>query len=245
MIKADLAHRPWPVPQSSWVMKQCWHDLLFMHWPLPVEVLAPFIPKGLSLDTFNGTAWIGIVPFRMSDIHLKFCPPIPGTSAFPELNVRTYVTDGKKPGVWFFSLDAANLLAVKIARSWYHLPYFHADMSISEVEKNFHYKSQRRVQGTLKPEFSAEYRPVGESYLAQKGSFDYWLTERYCLYAAELGNLYRGEIHHAPWQLQPAQAKIFKNTLTPFLSTPLPNTEPLLHFSRFQEVILWGLQKLE
>jgi len=240
----ELAHRPWPRPRTPCIMTQQWHDLLFMHWPIPASILEPLIPKNLMIDHFGGSAWIGIVPFRMSNIRLKGLPAMPGISAFPELNVRTYVTDGVKPGVWFFSLDATNLLAVAIARAWYHLPYFYAEMSIKKLENKFSYKSQRKTFKAIRPEFSLEYGPTGDSFLAQKGSIDYWLTERYCLYAARPNDLYRGEIDHAPWQLQRACAKILTNTLADFLPTPLPNIEPLLHFSRFQEVVLWNLQKV-
>jgi uncharacterized protein YqjF (DUF2071 family) len=241
----DLTHRPWPLPESSWIMTQRWHDLLFMHWPLPISVLQPFIPKELSVESFNGSAWIGIVPFRMSNVRLKGFPGLPGTSAFPELNVRTYVTDGKKPGVWFFSLDATSPLAVKIARLWYQLPYFHAEMSIQTIGDTFQYKSQRRVFKTVRPELSVEYEPLGQSFLAPKGSIEHWLTERYCLYTVGYKNIYRSEIHHPPWKLQEARAKILTNTMSQFLSVPLPNTQPLLHFSRFQEVLVWNLQKLK
>src|SRR5437867_2588447 len=99
-------HRPWPLPREPWVMAQTWHDLLFAHWPVPAVALRPVIPAFLDVDTFEGEAWIGVVPFRMSGVHPRFVPSLPGLSAFPELNVRTYVTDGERPGVWFFSLDA-------------------------------------------------------------------------------------------------------------------------------------------
>ena len=244
MKQNDLTHRPWDLPLSSWIMTQWWHDLLFMHWPVPAAAIEQLIPKNLSVDSFNGFAWIGIVPFRMSNVRLNGLPAMPGISAFPELNVRTYVTDGKKPGVWFFSLDAANPLAVKIARMWYQLPYFHSEMSIQTIEETFHYKSQRKFH-TTRPELAVEYAPLGEPFLAQKGSIEYWLTERYCLYAGVAGNLYRAEIHHAPWELQQARVKILRNTVAQFLSVPLPNSEPLLHFSRLQKVLVWHPDKLK
>ena len=240
----DISHRPWPMPDSPWFMLQKWHDLLFMHWPLPAASLMPFIPKGLALDTFDGKAWIGIVPFHMSGIRMRWLPEIPGTSAFPELNVRTYVTDGKKPGVLFFSLDATNLLAVQTARMWYHLPYFHADMSIQRTSATFHYTSRRREYSKVQPELRMEYSPTGEPYIARKGSLDHWLTERYCLYAERRGDIQRAEIHHGPWQLQPAKAKISTNAMAHFLQHPLPDTEPLLHFSSLQEVLVWGPERV-
>src|SRR5690606_36170267 len=107
-ILASQAHRPWPMPDSPWVMAQSWHQLLFAHWSFPPEDIRPLLPPGLTLDTYAGQAWVGVVPFRMSGIRLRGLPPVPFTSAFAELSVRTYVTTEDKPGVWFFSLDAAN-----------------------------------------------------------------------------------------------------------------------------------------
>jgi uncharacterized protein YqjF (DUF2071 family) len=117
----SITHRPWPLPSSPWVMQQVWHDLLFAHWPLPHDLLRPLIPAQLELDRFDGQCWVGVVPFRMSGIRGRGMPALPGLSRFPELNVRTYVTHGGKSGVYFFSLDAANLPAVWVARKFYHL----------------------------------------------------------------------------------------------------------------------------
>src|SRR5579859_5771812 len=125
----QIAHRPWPLPAGRWVMAQNWHDLLFAHWPLPAAILRPHVPARLEIETFGGQAWLGVVPFRMSGVRLRGTPAVPWLSAFPELNVRTYVVADGKPGVWFFSLDAANPMAVAIARAWFHLPYFRACMS--------------------------------------------------------------------------------------------------------------------
>jgi uncharacterized protein len=124
-------------------MKQTWHDLLFAHWPLPAAVMRPLVPVRLMLDTFDGQCWVGVVPFHMSGIRARGLPPLPGLSRFPELNVRTYVTHSGKPGVYFFSLDAANLPAVWAARTFYHLPYFHADMSSREIDGSIQYSSRR------------------------------------------------------------------------------------------------------
>src|SRR4051794_18976444 len=124
---AEQAHqRPWPVPQSPWVMAMQWLDLLFMHWPVPAKALRSYIPRNLEIDTYDGTAWIGVVPFRMAGVRPRMTPALPWLSAFPELNVRTYVTIGGKPGVWFFSLDAGNPVAVEGARSLFHLNYYNA-----------------------------------------------------------------------------------------------------------------------
>src|SRR5690348_14257143 len=121
-----IAHRPWPVPSGPWIMVQTWNGLLFAHWPVPPQVLRPLVPRELPLDTFQGSCWLGITPFQITGVRARGLPPIPGLSRFPELNVPTYVGLDDKPGVFFFSLDAANLPAVCGARVFYHLPYFHS-----------------------------------------------------------------------------------------------------------------------
>src|SRR5688500_16539155 len=138
-----------------------WHDLLFMHWSFPPEAVRPLIPAKLQLDTFEGRCWIGVVPFHMSKVRARFLPPIPGTSAFPELNVRTYVTAQGKPGVWFFSLDAGSALAVTGARALYSLPYFRARMSIRAGRDGLVYASRRTHRGAPRAEVSATYRQSG------------------------------------------------------------------------------------
>lgn len=221
-------------------MKQIWHDLLFAHWPLPPAVLWPLVPSQLALDIFDGECWVGVVPFRMSGIHARALPPLPGLSRFPELNVRTYVMHGGKPGVYFFSLDAANLPAVWAARAFYHLPYFHANMTSHEHGGSIHYASRRHQDGA---EFRGSYRPTGEVRAREKGSIEHWLTERYCLYTVHRGQLYRGEIHHLPWLLQDAEAEFETNTVAAAAGIVLPASKPLLHFARRQDVLIWLLRR--
>jgi uncharacterized protein YqjF (DUF2071 family) len=167
------------------MMAQVWHDLLFAHWPLAPEILRPLVPPALALDTFNGQAWLGVVPFRMTGIRLRATPAIPWFSAFPELNVRTYVTHGGKPGVWFFSLDATNSAAVAAARLWFHLPYFRAEMNLAPKQGWIFYHSRRTHRGSPGAELKARYRPTGRASAAEPGTLDHWLTERYCLYSAD------------------------------------------------------------
>ncbi|PJF44544.1 MAG: hypothetical protein CUN55_03500, partial [Phototrophicales bacterium] len=197
-----VEHRPYPLPEGSWAMRQTWSKLLFMHWPLPADVVRPYIPNELKLDTFDGNAWISVVPFLMSNVYPRFTFPLPWLSAFPELNVRTYVTHEDKPGVWFFSLDAANPVAVMIARTFYHLPYFNATMSVVERTHSIDYYCMRRDRRSEPAQFVGEYGPSGDIYVAQPDTLEYFLVERYCLYAQDKkGNLYRGDIHHQPWPL--------------------------------------------
>lgn len=222
-------------------MKQVWHDLLFAHWPLPPSAIRPLIPSQLTLDTFDGQSWVGVVPFHMSGIRARGLPPLPGLSRFPELNVRTYVTHGGKPGVYFFSLDAANLPAVWAARKFYHLPYFHAAMSSKELGGNIHYFSRRRRANA---EFRAHYQPTAGVSPREKGSLEHWLTERYCLYTTHCAEVYRCGIHHQQWPLQNAEAEFETNTVAAASGVPLPNTKPILHFARKLEVLIWPLQKI-
>jgi uncharacterized protein YqjF (DUF2071 family) len=225
-------------------MAQNWHDLLFAHWPVPVEMIRPCVPPELELDCFDGQSWIGIVPFRMAGVRLRATPAVPWLSAFPELNVRTYVTAGRKPGVWFFSLDAANRVAVEFARAWFHLPYFTAEMSLTARGTEIAYFS-RRADGRGKGErFEASYAGEGETFHAARGTLEYFLTERYCLYAQRRdGAILRGEIHHAPWELQRAHACVSTNTMVESLGAALAG-EALLHFSRLQEVIVWSPKRI-
>jgi uncharacterized protein len=230
-----------------------WHDLLFAHWPIEPARLRPFVPPGLVIETFDGAAWLGIVPFRMSGIRHRLLPPIPGLSAFPELNVRTYVhaaSDPGAPGVWFFSLDATSRVAVRVARATYRLAYMEARMSCTREGDDVVYDSERRGPHTslacgeaLTPHasFAARYGPRGPVFEAAPGSLVSFLTDRYRLFAWREGRLYRAEIDHAIWPLQEAEATISRNTMGEALG--IPSTEfqspPLLHFARDMDVVAW------
>lgn len=238
-ILRDAAHRPWPLPARPWVMAQCWHDLLFAHWPADTAKLRAQIPERLEIDTFDGTAWLAVVPFRMTSIRLHGTPAVPWLSAFPELNVRTYVTCDGKPGVWFFSLDAGNPLAVAIARAWFHLPYFRARMRCSERNDWIEYVSQRNHSGAAPAALQGRYRPFAPAFLPQRGTLEHFLTERYCLYTLDgHRRLIRGDIHHRPWPLQRAEAQFARNTMAESLGIAL-EPQPLLHFARRQDVLVW------
>lgn len=222
-----------------------WHELLFMHWPLAPGALRPLLPAGLELDTFEGQAWIGIVPFRMRNVRARFTPPIPGLSAFPELNVRTYVRAGGKAGVWFFSLDAAQPLAVRTARWLFHLPYFDARMSVSAHADQVEYASTRTHLNAPPASLRMRYGPTGPAYNAKPGELDDFLTNRLCLYSAGPdGTLYRGDIHHAPWPLQPAEAQIDDLQMTQQIGIQLPDCKPLLHYAHRLDVAAWRIRAL-
>ena len=236
---ARTDHRPWPVPPRRWTWRQSWRDLLFLHWPVPSAALRPFVPEGLAVQEFDGTSWIGVVPFRMAGVMRRPLPDLPGVSAFPELNVRLYVEAEGKAGVWFLSLDATNPLAVWAARTFFHLPYHRADIALSPRGGRIAYRAARR-RGDAR--FEATYGPDGAPYEAASGTLDRWLTERYCLYAeAPGGALLRNDVHHAPWPLQPAVADIRVNTMAAPYGIELSGP-PLCHFARRIDVVVWDAE---
>jgi len=218
-----------------------WHDLLFMHWPVPKEALRPLIPPALEVDTFDGHAWIGVVPFRMTGVRPRFLPSVPALSDFPEINLRTYVTAGDRPGVWFFSLDAHNKVAVRLARASYGLPYFDARMSCeTEPDGTVAYRSERTHKGAAPARFVARYRPTGELPGSRPGTVEHFLTERYCLYSAGRGGrVRRGEIHHELWPLRGAAVEVEELEMTGQIGLKLPDSQPLLHFSERLDVYAW------
>lgn len=234
----STAHRPWPLPGSPWIAAQTWSNLLFAHWRVPPVTLRKLIPDGLEVDTFEDEAWIGVVPFELR-IRPRLLPVIPKLAAFPEINVRTYVVHEGKPGVWFFSLDATSPLAVRGARWAFSLPYFDAQISCTESEGSFSYDS-KRSRAEVPANFTGRYQPASEVFFSEPGSLDAWLTERYCLYAANnAGELLRTEVHHAQWPLQKATCRIEENTMAAPVGVDLEG-EPLLHFSKRVEVVNWA-----
>lgn len=226
-------------------MKMRWNNLLFAHWVADVAVLRRLIPPGLELDLFDGDAYVGAVPFQMDGVAAHGIPTLPGLHAFPELNLRTYVTAGGKPGVWFFSLDAGQKLAVRAARAFFHLPYFDARFSIRENREQISYNAVRTHRNAPQARFVAKYWPGGPVYEARPGSLDDWLTARYCLYSADRkGNVYRGEIDHQPWPLQPAEAEIGVNTLGDWLGIEMPGRPVTLHFAKSLDVHAWLVERI-
>lgn len=223
-------------------MRQTWNDLLFAHWPVPYERLRALVPSQLPIDTYDGRCWVAVAPFHMSGIRGRLLPPIPGASALPELNVRTYVTYGGKAGVFFFSLDAASRLAVWGAHAFYRLPYYFARMNAKASEGWIQYSSSRTGSTA---EFRGRYRPTKPVELRMPGSLEHWLTERYCLYTVSGGSVYRAEIHHPQWPLQDAEAEIQTNGMTMAVGIELPPAIPLLHYSKKLDVLIWPLKSID
>ena len=227
-------------------MMQRWNHLLFAHWRVEPGEIGRLLPDGLVPDTFDGHAWVGVVPFGMDRIRLRGLPAVPGASAFPELNLRTYVRERRSnlPGVYFFSLDAGNPLAVAVARIAFHLPYYWARMqldisSAAPLRPEIRYGSER-LFASPPVRFRASYRSIGQPCA---GPIEQFLTARYSLYTTDGGgNLLRGQIHHLPWPLERAEAEIELNELPAAHGITLPDEPPLLHYSRELSVYVWALE---
>jgi uncharacterized protein YqjF (DUF2071 family) len=243
-VLREFDHRPWPLPRGTWMQAQTWDDLAFLHWRIPVEAVRERIPEALAIDVYEGGAWIGITPFQVSALRVRGMLPFPRVSTFLETNVRTYVTVEDKPGIWFFSLDAASQLMVEAARRLYKLPYFRARMSWDHAGGRIDYSTARNDARGHRAVFRGWYGPSGDVFNAERGSVEHFLTERYCLYTWERGRLYRAEIHHPPWPLQGADAEVDENTMPP-PGLELPNEEPLVHFSARQDVVIWPLEEVQ
>jgi uncharacterized protein YqjF (DUF2071 family) len=196
--------------------------------------LRAVVPAQLSLDTFDGEAWLGVMPFRVSGLRLRGLPPVPRISDFLELNVRTYVTVGGKPGIYFLSLDAESRLAVAAARLTYRLPYYRASMDAVRRGDWMEYRSARR-NGTR--EWKGRYRPVGDAFEAEPGSLAHFLAERYRVYVVRRGRVYAADAHHLRWRLRPAEAEIERNTMSPIEL----RDDPVLHYAERQDVVIWPL----
>jgi uncharacterized protein len=219
-------------------MLQRWRDLLFAHWALPPDQVRAVVPRELELDLWDGKSYVAVTPFRMTGVRPRGFPPPPRLNTFAEINVRTYVKYRGIPGVYFFSLDAGSRMAVWGARTFYHLPYYFAAMSVREDGEKFAYSSMR-LEGPRPAGFYAQYWPTSLPRRREKGALEYFLTERYCLYTVHRGTVLRAYIHHVPWPLQDADAEIETNTLALADGIELPATRALLHYSRHLEVLIW------
>jgi hypothetical protein len=223
-------------------MGQTWDDLLFAHRRVDADLVRELLPNGLELDTHDGEAWLGVAPFVVTGLRLRGTPALPFVSTFRELNVRTYVTADGKPGVWFLSLDASSGLAVEAARWLYKLPYYRARIAVERTGGWIAY-SCARAEGVRPHVFEGRYRPTGPAAEPAPRTLEHFLTERYCLYTQDRGRLMRAEIHHTPWPLQPADAEIDLDTMPPD-RLEVVDQDPILHFSRRQDVVIWPLERV-
>jgi len=237
--RLSLRERPTGLP----IMHQSWDKLLFMHWQIPINSLRHLIPEPLTIDTFDGKAWVALTPFTVSDARPMFTPPMPWLSHFHEINVRTYVHLDGVPGVWFFSLDANSMVAVMAARAFFHLPYYKASISLEQRGETIKYASTR--DGAEPPaEFSATWAIGAELPKAKPGSLEFFLVERYCLYTSNEGKLYRCRIFHQPWPLQRASLSTYESGMIEASALPSPEGEPLLHCGGPVSVEVWPLEEI-
>jgi len=241
VIMDRLVPRVWP---HAWpIMYQTWGKLLFLHWRVPESVLRAHVPSALPIDTFDGSAWIGVTPFTMWNVRPAFVPPIPLASSSHELNVRTYVTLDGQPGVWFFSLDANSALAVWGAWLAFSLPYHRARMHLEEAGGAIHFRSQRSEPGSRQALLEIQWSRGERLPLSSVGSLEFFLMERYCLYTQNAGRLYRCRIQHRPWPLCRARLDRLHSTMIEANGIAAPDGEPLVHAQA--EAIQVGVHPLE
>ncbi|HBZ08711.1 MAG TPA: DUF2071 domain-containing protein [Bacillus bacterium] len=242
-IYKEDGHRPLPLPPNNWIMRQAWRDVLFLHWPVQPEQLRPFIPSELEIDTYDGSAWIGIVAFAMEGIYFRGLSFFSVVTPFSEMNVRTYVKHKGKPGVFFISLDVNDWASLNIAKRWYRLPYHSADISIRPKGSTIYYESIRKNQPVR---FEGTCTAKQEEYFPVNGTLDHFLTEKYCFYTAcDKINIFYGDIHHPPWPLQRADFQIQRNTLFSPLNLDFSDETPIVHFSKGVDSLMWNVKKLK
>jgi uncharacterized protein YqjF (DUF2071 family) len=240
-------------PPRPAIMRQKWRDLLFLHWPIPPEAVRPLVPPQLDLDLHEGRAYVGLIPFTMRGVRPVWTPAVPGLSSFHETNVRTYVhRSGRDPGVWFFSLDAANRLAVRLARSWFYLPYYHARLFLEPepTERNgdphaFVYAGVRQMPGPRPASYAIRATPAGSVEPARPGTLEHFLVERYILYSTRGDHLYRGQVHHSAYPLQSATVHSLDENLLAAAALARPDVPPLTHFAGGVDVDVYRLEPVE
>lgn len=243
---------PIPLRRGPWIMRQRWHHLLFAHWPVDAKELRVAVPAELEIDRFEGEAWLGLVVFRLSGIKLRGLPEVRAVSSFPEVNVRTYVRYQGQPGVYFISLDADNPLAVAIARPWFGLNYYNAEIHYGRDPEGHHFKSRRIERGRPEARLDVTYAPLGllpgedsSEGTSDKAQLQQWLTERYCYYTVRKGKVNRCDIEHFRWSLQPARASFRENSMA--LSHGLHGCESggLCYYATFMEAHVWPVRRVE
>ncbi|GGN87763.1 hypothetical protein GCM10009030_06750 [Haloarcula pellucida] len=213
------------------LLRMDWRDVGFVHWPVDPETVAATLPDGVTVDTYDGRAWLGVVPFEMADIRPRGSPI--GRS-FGELNLRTYVTDGETPGVYFYNLDADDRLSVGIARRFFELPYYRASMEIARRDDEVRFRSRRTDARAPSANFDATYGPAvgAEPHPPEPGSLEAFLVSRYRFYVADGdGRIYYADIDHDPWPLQDGTAELRRNDLFAANGFETPAVDPVVYYS--------------
>ncbi|MFA4133034.1 MULTISPECIES: YqjF family protein [unclassified Brevibacillus] len=235
-----------PAQYNGWTMTQTWEHLLFLHWAISPASIKALIPAGLELDTYDGKAWISIIPFLLSGVRLRRMPSVPFTTTFPEINVRTYVKAKGKTGVYFLSLDTSNPLVIKIAKFWYRLPYYRAQMAFHRQADRIDFTSRRLSGLSQTPSFKGSYQPLSDKFFAKEGTLVHWLTERYTLFCRcdRTKQLMFADVVHEPWQLQETAFHIRENVMTENLSISLTDTPHLALYARGVQSLIWPIRSL-
>jgi uncharacterized protein YqjF (DUF2071 family) len=235
----ETDHRPWPLPKGRWLVAQTWEDVVFAHWRAAPDAVQALLPAGLEADVHDGSAWVGANAFRVECVRLHGALPVPWVSSFPQLNVRTYVRAGKRPGLWFFSLDTPSLLAAETARRVYRLPWRTCRLEMRAPSNRIEVTATRAAGRA----FVASLSPRGAAAEAEPGGIEHFLLERYCLYARDRGRLHRADLHHRPWRVQTALGGVDLNTIAPAGLEP-GEEQPLLHVARVQDTLAWPLERV-
>lgn len=241
----ETAQRPWPLPETPWVQRMRWHDPFFVHWPVAVDSLRRLVPKELSIDTFEGAAWVGITGFELSKVGLRYLPDVPLAPKFLALAVRTYVMAEGKPGVWFLSIDVSNKIIAILGRPVIGVPFFNAQMSQEDGYGGRSLWSRRSHRNASAPEFEALFSPFGDPFRAEPNSLESFLMERYCFYTASPdGAVFRTELHHKPWILQPVDGTCLRNDYLSCHQIEEPTALPLFHVGRTIDVVTYPPRRL-
>lgn len=243
-VKWDEHHKGTDLPNLPWVMKQTWHDLLFAHYPVKLELLQKLVPPVIQLDSYNGSAWIGIVPFHVQNHRARLLPPIPGIDRFSQLNIRTYVTVNGKRGVYFIRVDMNHLIAGVLAKTFYYMPFQAATIKMKQNDQTIHFNSQKNGQHQF--EFQCKYKPITLPFYAAKGSFEQWLVERYSFYALnKKGEVVRSDILHDYWPLQLVEGEISNHSILLNVGIQVAKDEPILHYAKKMEALLWPVVRVK
>ena len=248
MANPDAIDRVAPTlePDAPAVMRQDWHHLLFLHWEVPPQELQRLVAPELTVDTFDGNAYVGLVAFTLSGVRPLLTPPLPWISSFHEINVRTYVhLNGRDPGVWFFSLDASSAIAVAAARAAYHLPYFHASTEFLASSERIDFQSRRDdPRGTMPATSRIRYMPMdGIVKHAAPGTIEHFLMERYILYTTDDEHrLCRARVHHQPYPIQRADVLDCEETMIWAAGIRRPESAPLRHYASEVNVKVYLLE---
>jgi uncharacterized protein YqjF (DUF2071 family) len=238
----QLEHRPWPLPTQKWAWRQSWNELLFVHYRCDANSLRSLVPPELKIQEFDGSSWIGVVPFEMNRVMRRPLPDLPTFKHFLELNVRIYVEHNGVPGVWFLSLDATHPVVVWGGQKFFGLPYKNALIEAMPTPIGVgHYRARRRRE---EAEFEVQFRTFGADFFAKAGTLEHFLTERYCFYSLTQKGLLRSDVHHAPWALKNVSGHVLQNTLLNHIPAVheqvAEQREPLFHFSHGVDVICWN-----